>query len=442
MDLDSYKAHLSQISGRWCSVLERNQCAAALVHAGSNGYFYADDQQPPFHPNPYFLQWIPFAGCEHAVLLFVPNQKTQLYWYKPKDYWYLPAEIPDWISDHFAVREYTNLVTLKSEVANATTTLGHCAYVGPNSDSWVSSTEGLENSANVVSQLDYLRAYKTDFELDCMRGATHQAIRGHVAAEGVFRSGGSEFDIHHTYLIASGQIEAELPYPNIVGLNSHAATLHYQHYDRAVPSVHHSLLIDAGANFHGYHSDVTRTYSARGDDEFGELIAAMDAKQQQIVDRVRIGKSFVDLHVDAHHSICELLIETGVVSCSAEAAYDQKLSDVFYPHGTGHLLGIQTHDVGGKTLDTDGMIGESPERFPSLRLLREIENDIVFTVEPGIYFIPVLLDSIRNHADVNWDKVNRMLPFGGIRIEDNVVVLDGLTTNLTRHAFAQAQDIT
>ena len=438
MDFDSYSAHLLQLSNRWAIALERNQYSGALVDAGINGYFYADDQQPPFHPNPHFLQWIPFDDCECSVALIVPGQATRVYWYKPKDYWYLPAEIPDWIPAHFEVREFDELDALTNEVRHEVAKLNICAYVGPDVNQWSQFAGNLESSIDLERQLNYLRAYKTEFELLSMRAATRAAVKGHVAAGHAFRDEGSEFEIHNAYLNASGQNEAALPYPNIVGLNSHAATLHYQRYDRETPAVHNSLLIDAGARSNCYNSDITRTYSANRNDEFAEIIQSLDAKQQQIVASVAIGKSFVDLHVEAHQAICEVLIQVGLLTCSAEAAYEQRLSDVFYPHGTGHLLGLQTHDVGGKTLDEFGTSGNSPERFPSLRLLRDIEDKIVFTVEPGIYFIPVLLDSIRNHPDVNWPKVARMVDFGGVRIEDNVAVSKGTATNLTRLEFARA----
>lgn len=437
MDLNSYSEHLLQLRDRWTNVLVKNQFGGALVDAGSNGYFYSDDQQPPFHPNPHFLQWIPFDDCEHSTMLVRPDESPRVYWYKPRDYWYLAADVPEWIPANFEIQEYDDLDALGRDVRQDVGNLVRCAHIGPSIEDREQLSEKLEQSNELESQLEFLRAYKTQFELNSMRASTRRAIRGHVAAEETFRQGGSEFEIHCAYLCASEQHESALPYPNIVGVNSHAATLHYQHYDRERPSTFHSLLIDAGARFNCYHSDITRTYSYNPEDEFAELIDALDTKQQEIIGKVELKKSFVDLHTDAHLAVSNVLNEVGLVSCSAEAAFEQKLSDVFFPHGVGHLLGLQTHDVGGKTLTLAGEVGESPERFPSLRFLRQIENNIVFTVEPGIYFIPVLLDSIANHRDVNWQKVEQLIPFGGVRIEDNVVVLEGKATNLTRPEFAR-----
>ena len=139
-----------------------------------------------------------------------------------------------------------------------------------------------------------------------------------------------------------------------------------------------------------------------------------------------------------HHETADLLVRFDLVRCSAESAFDRKITDAFFPHGLGHLLGLQTHDVGGKLANAEGNEVESPERFPSLRYTREIDVDHVFTVEPGLYFIPMLLDALRESeagADVNWNKVDALRPCGGIRIEDNVVVTSDGADNLTRPAF-------
>ena len=269
-----------------------------------------------------------------------------------------------------------------------------------------------------------------------MRAATAAGVAGHIAAKDAFLSGGSEFEIQLAFLAGSSQVTSELPYPSIVALGEHAGILHYQHYDRTRPDGTRSFLIDAGARADGFHSDITRTYSASPGDIFDELIDALDEKQQAMVAEVRPGMTYVDLHVKMHHEIAELLVRFGLVRCSAEAAFELKITDAFFPHGLGHLLGLQTHDVGGQFGAPDGTVTEPPERFPSLRLTRSIEPRQVFTVEPGLYFIPMLLDAIEERDAVNWKEVEPLLACGGIRIEDNVVVTSDGALNLTRPAFA------
>jgi Xaa-Pro dipeptidase len=114
------------------------------------------------------------------------------------------------------------------------------------------------------------------------------------------------------------------------------------------------------------------------------------------------------------------------------------LSAVFFPHGLGHYLGLQTHDVAGLIADADGTPIPRPEGHPFLRLTRTLEAGNVLTIEPGLYFIEPLLRKWRENGDAGaivWEKVEELAPYGGIRIEDNMLVTDGKPRNLTREAF-------
>jgi Xaa-Pro dipeptidase len=124
----------------------------------------------------------------------------------------------------------------------------------------------------------------------------------------------------------------------------------------------------------------------------------------------------------------DTLLETGVTSA-------------FFPHGLGHLLGIQVHDVGGFMENESGTTIDPPSGHPFLRLTRVLEEDMVLTIEPGLYAINMLLENLRGtpaESHVNWKTVDWLRPFGGIRIEDNVRVLPDTPENLTRDAFAIA----
>jgi Xaa-Pro dipeptidase len=216
--------------------------------------------------------------------------------------------------------------------------------------------------------------------------------------------------------------------------------LHYQHYDRTPPARRLSFLIDAGGKYRGYASDITRTHAVASGD-FADLIAALDERQQRLANDIRPGQRYLDLHERMQREVGELLVEFGLVTCSAEAAFEQRITDAFLPHGLGHLLGLQTHDVGGHLASADGRVAPPPERYPALRLTRTIEAEQVFTVEPGMYFIPMLLDRLRNSSaagSIRWRRVEAFLPYGGIRIEDNVRVTASGIENLTRDAFTAA----
>jgi len=115
------------------------------------------------------------------------------------------------------------------------------------------------------------------------------------------------------------------------------------------------------------------------------------------------------------------------------------VSSVFFPHGVGHLLGLQVHDVAGFAADVTGREIPKPEGHPYLRLTRRLEPGFVVTVEPGLYFIELLLEAARAgpaSRHIHWDAVERLSPYGGIRVEDDVVCTTSEPENLTRDAFA------
>ena len=434
-----FAAHLASVASHWGEALAENRYDAAVVPAGAPAMYYQDDQAPPFHPNPHFARFFPDDDCAGSVLLVRPGANPKLYFSQPGGYWHLSPSLPDW-ADAFDVETHDDDEGLLRSLVQDLARYARVALVGPDETFSANLPLAAVNPERLVNQVVFARATKTPFEVARMREATAIGVHGHLAARDAFRSGGSEFDIHMAYLAASGQEENKLPYPNIIALNEHAGILHYQHYDRQPPPRGHSFLIDAGGRSAGYHADITRTYSANPGDDFDALVAALDEKQQALIGEIRAGLSYVDLHTRMHHETADLLVRFDLVRCTAESAFDRKITDAFFPHGLGHLLGLQTHDVGGKLANADGDEVESPERFPSLRYTREIDLGHVFTVEPGLYFIPMLLEALHGSeagADVNWAKVDALRPCGGIRIEDNVVVTSDGADNLTRPAFAR-----
>ena len=127
--------------------------------------------------------------------------------------------------------------------------------------------------------------------------------------------------------------------------------------------------------------------------------------------------------------------EADILRATPEEAVEKGLSRAFFPHGLGHHLGIQVHDVAGKQGAPDGTPAPPPMQHPTLRTTRTIEADQVFTVEPGLYFIPMLLRPFRENehqASFNWTLIDELTPCGGIRIEDNLLVTASGHRNLTR----------
>jgi Xaa-Pro dipeptidase len=318
---------------------------------------------------------------------------------------------------------------------------GSAAFIGEWDEHFASWGDLTPNPEAVMNSLAFDRAGKTEYEIDCIYRANVRGARGHIAAERAFRSGGSEYEIHFDYLRAADHVEEETPYGNIIALNENASTLHYYAHGRRKldESQRFSFLIDAGAGYNGYASDITRTYSARKD-EFQELIDAMDAMQLGLVDMIRPNVNYPDVHLASHRGVAEILVRFGFVKdIDADGVYERRISSTFLPHGVGHLLGLQVHDLGGFMADRSGKTIPKPEGHPFLRLTRVVEPGWVFTIEPGLYFILSLLAELKNSDNakyINWDKVDAFRKFGGIRIEDNILVTETGRENLTRKAFA------
>ena len=171
------------------------------------------------------------------------------------------------------------------------------------------------------------------------------------------------------------------------------------------------------------------------------MIDAVDAAQQTMCDQVRAGTDYKRIHLDAHLVLAGILKDFGISKLSPEAALETGVSNVFFPHGIGHGIGLQVHEVAGFAQSDRGGTIARPEGHPYLRSTRVLAPGMVVTIEPGIYFIDLLLDGLKQgeHANaVDWARVDAFRPYGGIRIEDDVACTDAAPINLTRDGFAQA----
>ena len=156
--------------------------------------------------------------------------------------------------------------------------------------------------------------------------------------------------MHLRFLAATGQDDPETPYKNIVAVGPHAATLHHITYDKRASSASpETLLVDAGSTYQGYCSDITRTWS-RGEgaiaSAFAHLVDAVDKMQRDLCVRVKLGLPYEELHEESHRQASAILCDLGVVKGSVDEAVQAGISRSFYPHGLGHSLGLQCHDVG------------------------------------------------------------------------------------------------
>ncbi len=426
----TYPEHLAYLQQGYEAALASHGFDAVVLCGGAAALRNRfDDQSWPVMPTPAFAHWCPLVESD-AFVVVKPGARPRLVRTIVDDYWEVtpPPE-----SNHFW--PCFEVVDVQPGLAGDALPGGKVAVITRDTDT---APAGTVNPPALLAALDLLRTRKTAYEIECLAEASRRAARGHKKTGELFRTATpSELELHLAFLAASEQDDLWAPYKGIVAIGNHAAVLHYVAYTREHVTGDTSLLVDAGARCLGYGSDITRTH-VRGDGaaarRYGELLVRMDALQQEIIRRIKPGLPYEELHDDAHRLLAVALGEIGIGRASPEELVARGVTRALFPHGLGHSLGVTVHDVGMKP---------HPPRAENkfLRNTSVIEPGQVFTIEPGIYVIDALLAPLQNddrRALVDWEVIAELRPFGGIRIEDDVVVEARGVRNLTREAFAQA----
>ncbi|OWR52762.1 xaa-pro dipeptidase [Danaus plexippus plexippus] len=226
-------------------------------------------------------------------------------------------------------------------------------------------------------------------------------------------------------------------YTCICGSGDNSAILHYGH--AAAPNNKmlkdgDICLFDMGGNYAGYAADITCSFPANG--KFTEdqklIYEAVLAARDAVIRQGKPGVKWTDMHLAANRAMLEHLKRGGLLKGEVEKMIAFGVNGILQPHGLGHLLGLDVHDVGG-------YLKHCPPR-PSgplgrLRTARILEAGMILTIEPGCYFIPKLLDAAKRTQKLaqffNWDVMDRFRGFGGVRIEDDVLITDKGVENLT-----------
>jgi Xaa-Pro aminopeptidase len=288
----------------------------------------------------------------------------------------------------------------------------------------VASAAQLE--ADLRYALNHVRRQKDDIELARMRAAERATRAGFAAIAPLIEPGRSERELQIELEAAFFRNGADfLAFDTIVGSGPNSAVLHFPPTSRRFADGE-LVLIDAGAEYRGYASDITRTYSASGGftPEQQELYAIVAAASARATERCTAGTEWRDVHRTAALVIAEGLVELGLLRGEPESLVERGAQGLFFPHGVGHMVGLGVRDAG------EVLRGREPpeDEFPRLRVDLPLLPGHVFTVEPGIYFVPALLEDAdlrKRHRDaVDWERAEAMLGFGGIRIENNVLITD------------------
>jgi Xaa-Pro aminopeptidase len=274
--------------------------------------------------------------------------------------------------------------------------------------------------------LNRVRRQKDPVELERMRAAETATSRGFAAISSLLEPGRTEREIQI-------ELEAEffrngadaLAFDTIVGGGKNSAVLHFAPTKRAFQRGE-LVLIDAGGEVRGYASDVTRTYPVSGSFTAAqqELYALVRSAGERSIDRCRAGTEFTEIHLTAATVIAEGLIDFGLLRGEPDSLVTTGAVSLFFPHGVGHMVGLGVRDAGELLRTGKG----NSEVAAKLRIDLALLPGYAVTIEPGIYFVPALLHDPelreRHRDSVDWDRAEEMIDFGGIRIEQNVLITE------------------
>jgi len=291
---------------------------------------------------------------------------------------------------------------------------------------------------NIVSEL---RVSKTPKETEYMRVAVQVTCQGHVYVMRHTKPGMNERHLEALFKAWTNYYggSRHMSYTCICATGENGAILHYGHAgrpnDRRLKSGDMALL-DMGAEYNGYATDITRTFPADGkftDDQRAIYVAVREA-QEALFGAMRPGVKWPEMHNLAEKVIIKHLRKIGILHNGSEEEMDAaNIGSVFMPHGVGHLLGLNVHDVGGY-LEGQPARSKRPGQC-WLRTSRALQPGMVLTVEPGIYFgEPTLNKALKNPDQakyINREVLARFQHFGGVRLEDNVIITEDGVENFT-----------
>ncbi|PMD21037.1 putative Xaa-Pro aminopeptidase pepP [Hyaloscypha hepaticicola] len=280
--------------------------------------------------------------------------------------------------------------------------------------------------------IEECRAIKDEYEIALTKHANHISTIAHTAVLKAVKHAKNERELEGLFIAQSISHGArEQAYHSIVASGTAAATLHYQKNSEPLQGKL-NLLLDAGAEYNCYASDITRTFPINGkfSPESRAIYDIVLQMQSVCTDMLKEGVIWDQVHLTAHEVAIEGLLKLGILQGDKDDILKTRTSVAFFPHGLGHYLGMDTHDTGGHPNyeDKDPM-------FRYLRVRGPLPAGAIITVEPGIYFCrfiiePYLTDPV-HAAYINFDVLNRYWEVGGVRIEDNILITKDGYENLT-----------
>lgn len=396
-----------------------------------------DDQAKHFRQRRYFFY---LSGCKlpDAYLIYsIPNDRLTLF---------IPPIDPDEViwsglpeSKEEALAKYNiDEVKYTNEVNAA------LAAYGPSKSTTVYAiSEQLSehitflpfaatNFDSLRNAIDECRVVKDSYEVALIRKANQISTLAHIEAQKAARTATNEEQLYGAFIgtcISNGAHDQA--YHSICATGTSCATLHYVRNDMPLQDKL-NVLLDAGAEYDCYCSDITRTFPLSGTftPESQTIYDIVKEMQEVAFGMLHAGVQWEDVHAKTHKIAIKGLVKAGILVGSEEELFEKRVSVAFYPHGLGHYLGMDTHDTGGHAnySDPDSM-------FKYLRVRGSVPAGAVITVEPGVYFCRFIIDPVLENPDLSKyiDKavLDRYWDVGGVRIEDDVLITEQGYENLT-----------
>ncbi|HET7537172.1 MAG TPA: M24 family metallopeptidase, partial [Candidatus Didemnitutus sp.] len=289
-------------------------------------------------------------------------------------------------------------------------------------------------TAEVREAYKHARRPKETAEIELMHRCAAITASGYQALQPFLRPGVSErqmqIELEAEYFRHGAQ---RTGYDTIVGVGAQSAVFHGSPSPERVAREGDFILVDSGAELDRYVIDVTRTYVAGKPSAFQrDLYQAVLNAQMRACERCRPGAEWKDIHLGAAVDMVASLVAMGLMKGRPESLVEQDAHTLFYPHGIGHMLGLGVRDASGLE---PGRVKDPRPSLRSLRMDLTLRAGYIVTVEPGLYFIPAILNDRARREKyrdcVNWMLAEQNLGLGGVRVEDNLLVTDGAPQNLT-----------
>ncbi|KAK0132148.1 Xaa-Pro dipeptidase [Merluccius polli] len=413
--------------------------AVVLLQGGEQKQRYCTDTDVVFRQESFF-HWT-FGVTEGDCFGAIEVETGKSVLFVPK----LPESYATWMGEiypkeHFKEKYEVDVVHYTTDITAALTSMNAAVLLtlrGLNTDSGSicreASFDGISsftvNNTILHPVIVECRVTKSDMELEVMRYTNRISSEAHKMIMKHVQPGQKEYELESLfrhYCYTKGGMR-HTSYTCICGTGNNSSVLHYGHAgapnDRTIEDG--DILFDMGGEYYCYASDITCSFPANGkfSKDQRDIYEAVLKASRAVLAATKPGVKWADMHLLADRVHLEELLKLGIVKGAVEDMMKVRLGAIFMPHGLGHLLGCDVHDVGGFP---EGVERNTEAGLKSLRMGRPVQERMVLTVEPGIYFINHLLDqALADPAQscfLDSQVLERFRGFGGVRIEDDIAV--------------------